>query len=152
MRYLALSFPGKPTEHMQVDDVPSWEAVAAKVAAGLRPGHILAISGPLGAGKTTFVQALVRECGGKKQAQSPTFALMRSYPLKRGMNGIGRIIHVDAYRIEDEKELVVLDLEEELADGKSILVLEWPENIPLWIAAHATQCITLSISVETPYV
>ena len=110
-----------------------WANVAKEVVRHLVPGSILALQGELGAGKTTFTQALAKELGVVKVPQSPTFALMRSYVVPNH-DGMKRLIHVDAYRLEDEKELMVLDLDEELADGVSVLVVEWPEKIARWLS------------------
>lgn len=128
-----------------IPTVEAWDDFARTVVSSLHPGDILALSGDLGAGKTTFVQALARALGISKIPQSPTFSLMRSYQLPTPVNGIERLIHVDAYRLEREEELIVLDLDEELADGKSVLVVEWPEKIAGWLAQRRVQ--TLSISV-----
>jgi tRNA threonylcarbamoyladenosine biosynthesis protein TsaE len=122
-------------KHRKQFKIPSekdWGELAEQVAAGLEPGHIVAVSGPLGAGKTTFVQALAKALGIKKNIQSPTFALMRSYPIPK-RDELKRLLHVDAYRIEDERDLLPLDLDQELADGQTALVLEWPEKIKNWI-------------------
>jgi len=116
--------------------IRAWDAFARKIVKRLKPGYILALSGELGMGKTTCVQALARALGIHRLPSSPTFAIMRSYRLPKSVNGIRRLIHVDAYRIENENDLVVLDLEDELSDGCSILVLEWPENVPNWILRH----------------
>lgn len=117
-----------PSEH-------DWDALADYVIGKMKPGDVIALSGPLGAGKTTFVQALAKKLGIKKVPQSPTFALMRSYALpKKGP--VRRLLHVDAYRIESERELLALDLDEELADGKTVLVVEWPEKMQGWIGAQ----------------
>ncbi len=51
---------------------------------------------------------------------------------------ISSLIHVDAYRIEDERDLVALDLEHELADGQSVLVVEWAERIRGWLSGRAS--------------
>jgi len=77
--------------------------------------------------------------------QSPTFALLRSYPLPKKVQGIQRLVHVDAYRLDDEREIDVLDLDEELADGRSIVVIEWAEKIPAWIQRHFSVVIFLAI-------
>jgi tRNA A37 threonylcarbamoyladenosine biosynthesis protein TsaE len=61
--------------------------------------------------------------------------------------GTLNVYHVDAYRIENEEELRVLDLDEELADGKSICVLEWPENVPSWIQKKQSHHIAIQISI-----
>ncbi|MFZ2804312.1 MAG: tRNA (adenosine(37)-N6)-threonylcarbamoyltransferase complex ATPase subunit type 1 TsaE [Patescibacteria group bacterium] len=136
---------GKLCERFQIPSVEAWGDFAQVVAKCLRPGDIVALSGELGAGKTTFVQALARALSIRRVLQSPTFALLRSYRLPRAKNGIHRLVHVDAYRIENERELLALDLDEELADAESLLVLEWPERVKNWVSAHAASVTTLSI-------
>lgn len=146
MRTVTLSH--EPDEfRFTVPHVAAWKDVADYLVPKLQPGDIVALSGPLGAGKTTFVQILAKELGAKREPQSPTFALMRSYPVT-GKGKIKRIVHVDAYRIEHERELLALDLDEELADGKSILILEWPEKIPSWIERHAARVTSLVITAK----
>ncbi len=113
--------------------VADWERVVLFLLPRLHPGDILALSGPLGAGKTTFVQHLAKELGIPKTPQSPTFSLVRSYRLPKSINGISRLVHVDAYRIEDERDLLPLDLDAELADQKTLLAVEWPERVPNWL-------------------
>ena len=128
---------GKKTQEFSLSEVSDWTEVAVRVRELLAPGTIVTLSGPLGAGKTTFVQALAQELGIRERPQSPTFALMRSYRLPKPVNGISRLVHVDAYRIEDERDFVTLDLDYELSDGKSVLMLEWPENVKGWLKKRA---------------
>lgn len=140
MRNVKISTKGK----MVTANVPSendWGLVVAKLMPQLRPGTILAVQGDLGAGKTTFIQALAKALGVKRFVPSPTFALMRSYKLPKPVNGIRRLVHVDAYRLKDETELQVLDLDEELADNQSLLVVEWPERIAGWLAKRSEKLI-----------
>ncbi|MBP9864597.1 tRNA (adenosine(37)-N6)-threonylcarbamoyltransferase complex ATPase subunit type 1 TsaE [Patescibacteria group bacterium] len=132
-------------ETFTVPTAEDWASIAKEVARHLKPGSILALQGELGAGKTTFTQALAKELGVAKVPQSPTFALMRSYEVPN-YEGIKRLIHVDAYRLEDEKELMVLDLDEELADGESVLVVEWPEKIRKWLDGHMESIHFLNIN------
>lgn len=138
-----------------VKDLSDWQPVADHLAKLLASGSIVALSGPLGAGKTTLVQYLARTLGAPKRATSPTFALIRiykvrstRYAVRRGLEsypitlnatvlrtpylGVGRLVHVDAYRIEDEKDLIALDLDEELLDQGTAVLVEWPENIKGW--------------------
>ncbi|MDQ7814425.1 MAG: tRNA (adenosine(37)-N6)-threonylcarbamoyltransferase complex ATPase subunit type 1 TsaE [Patescibacteria group bacterium] len=136
---------GNVIRRSDVPDVAAWEGFADEVKTLIGPGNILAISGELGAGKTTFIQALSKVLGIKKHTLSPTFSLMRSYRLPRTYQGIKRIIHVDAYRFAAERELVVLDLDEEMADGSSVLVVEWPEKIPNWLSRHASKTVRIHI-------
>lgn len=130
---------------IDVASAEAWGPVVDELLKSILPGTVLALSGELGAGKTTFVQALAREMHISKPLQSPTFALLKAYDLPVPVNGISRLLHVDAYRIEKEADLVPLDLDEELADGKSLLVIEWPEKIPQWIAAHKPKTIAIQI-------
>jgi tRNA threonylcarbamoyladenosine biosynthesis protein TsaE len=130
----------------RIPTVEAWKDVADYLKDRVTAGDVVALSGPLGAGKTTLVQALTKGFGAKRSAQSPTFALMRSYPVKHG-GKIKRILHVDAYRIEHEREMLALDLDEELSDGTTLLVIEWPEKINGWIQAHSANTWTFEISV-----
>jgi tRNA threonylcarbamoyladenosine biosynthesis protein TsaE len=129
-----------------VPEVASWSTVALDVARTLKPGSILALQGELGAGKTTFVQALAKALGATRMPKSPTFSMLRTYPVKRG--AIHRLLHVDAYRIENEHDLIPLDLDAELSEPGTILVLEWPENIKVWLKKrkHETLHIRLKSS------
>lgn len=90
-------------------------------------GMVIALSGPLGAGKTTFVQHLVRILGGAGQVKSPTFALMRTYVVAH--ETLRRVVHVDAYRLERPEESRVLNLSEELEEAGTIACIEWPERM-----------------------
>lgn len=138
----------KQKDEQQIYSVPSiqdWKEIAKLLLSSLHPGMILTLSGQLGAGKTTLVQALADELGAAKRPQSPTFALLRTYSFP-SKNNVERLVHVDAYRIENEKDLLALDLDEELADGKSILVTEWPENIQNWIKNRLKSIVEIVIA------
>lgn len=142
MRTVTLT-KNKTCKQFKIPSEQDWGELADFVAAQLKAGDIVAIKGRLGAGKTTFVQALARLLGIKKDIQSPTFALMRSYPIpKRGE--LKRLLHVDAYRIEDERDLLPLDLDHELSDGQTALVLEWPEKIKNWIEHRSSIQIVIT--------
>lgn len=145
MRYITLTI-NQAQRRLHAKDEASWGVVVEALLPELKPGAIVALKGPLGAGKTTLVQAIASALRVEKQPQSPTFALMRSYPLPKPMNGLKRLIHVDAYRIEDEKDLMPLDLDAELADGASALLIEWPEKAPVWFAAHPHILAEISMS------
>jgi tRNA threonylcarbamoyladenosine biosynthesis protein TsaE len=89
---------------------------------------VIVLSGELGAGKTTFVQGFFRGAGVKRRALSPTFVLMRHYKLAPRKN-FSCIIHVDAYRLKDPKQLAPLAFDEMLADPKNLILIEWGEQI-----------------------
>jgi len=138
--------PRSSLREYTVPVVADWRIVARDIAATLKPKDILALQGPLGAGKTTFVQALAAAMGAQKTPKSPTFSMLRTYAVKQGT--IRRLLHVDAYRIEYERDLVPLDLDEELAEGDAILVLEWPENVQKWLKGRAVKTLRISIKGE----
>ncbi|MEN9558177.1 MAG: hypothetical protein RL141_546 [Candidatus Parcubacteria bacterium] len=136
----------------QIPTPEGWDAVARDIAALLQPGSILTLQGPLGAGKTTFVQALAKVLGVARMPKSPTFSLLRTYRVRQG--SIRRLLHVDAYRIDDERDIVPLDLDNELSQGDAVLVLEWPEQVKRWVAARhpATLRITMTTNGREAFI
>jgi tRNA threonylcarbamoyl adenosine modification protein YjeE len=99
-------------------------AVATEVAELLAFGDVLALSGDLGAGKTTFVKHLVGALGGDQQAvTSPTFSLIDEHPLPDGL-----FVHADLYRINDASDLQNTGLLEYFGADDCIVVVEWPSK------------------------
>lgn len=105
--------------------------------------HILTLQGDLGAGKTAFTKALARSLGVYDEVTSPTFVIMKSYPII-GHNRFATLVHVDAYRIDDEAELQVLGFEDVLQNPENLVVIEWPERIPNLIPNDALR-VTIEI-------
>ena len=95
--------------------------VGKSLASQLTPGTILALFGDLGSGKTTFVKGLAKGLGIKKHVTSPTFNIVKVYPVSLGR--IKRLVHVDAYRLNSYKDAESVGLLEILT------VIEWPEKI-----------------------
>ncbi len=105
-------------------------AIGAALARDTKPGSVLALRGDLGAGKTTFVQGFLDALGTEKPYVSPTFVIMKQYDLSASSeNGIRRIYHVDAYRMDDPSEIEKLGFAEWCEDGEGIVIVEWPEKI-----------------------
>jgi tRNA threonylcarbamoyladenosine biosynthesis protein TsaE len=100
-----------------------FEAFAAEFAHRLRPGDVVALSGPLGSGKTTFVRAVVRALHGGDQTSSPTFTFWHRYA------GQPPIDHLDFFRVENATDIAELGLDDAF-DGTSIVLAEWWENAP----------------------
>lgn len=96
-------------------------AVAARVAARLAPGAVLALHGDLGAGKTCFVQGLAAALEVEQAVSSPTYTLVNEYP------GPLPVYHIDLYRISDPEEALDFGLEEYF-DGPGVTVVEWAER------------------------
>lgn len=111
-----------------VSRIEDWEVVAKAISEQLKPGMAIRLTGPLGAGKTTLVQALAKALGAKSVPRSPTFSLMRTYQVSKRI-GITRLIHVDAYRLESASDAHALGLDEEMAEGDTVLAVEWAEKL-----------------------
>jgi len=97
-------------------------ALGVALAAHLRPGDVVLLSGDLGAGKTVLVQGIASGLGVGEMPTSPTFALVHEH---RGAEL--RLLHADAWRLASPAEAVDLALAEEVDDGRSALVVEWGE-------------------------
>src|SRR5260221_13471427 len=98
-RLVTLTY-GMHREEFALSEVEDWCDVALRVRSLLAPGMVVALSGPLGAGKTTFVQVLATELGIRETPQSPTFALLRTYRLPKSQNSVVRLFALDVDRIE----------------------------------------------------
>lgn len=97
-------------------------AFGGKLAAVAAPGDLIALIGPLGAGKTSIARGLLAALGLEEEAPSPSFAIVQPYaPPEVAFP----VLHVDLYRIEEPSELAQFALDEARED--SLLVVEWPE-------------------------
>lgn len=101
--------------------------LAQEIARSVHGGDLIALSGDLGSGKTTFTQALAKALGIERRLISPTFVIVRTYAVE-GNTPINRFYHIDLYRLENEQQLATLGLEELLGDTQAITVVEWPEK------------------------
>ncbi len=91
---------------------------------------IIALTGDLGAGKTAFVQLIAKELGIMEIITSPTFSIMKLYDVT-GNAVFTKLVHMDAYRIEDISELKPLRFEEIIGDKNNLICIEWPEKIQM---------------------
>ncbi len=123
------------------------EAAGERLGATLGPGAVIALTGELGAGKTCFVQGLVRGLGATVRATSPTFVPVNQY------RGRVPIHHVDAYRTDSMTELMDLGLIEMLG-GEGVTIVEWadkltpllpPDAIHVHIAGVGDEARTITI-------
>jgi N-acetylmuramate 1-kinase len=112
--------PAGPT--LTLADEAATRRFAADVANMLEPGDFIALSGDLGAGKTTFVRAMIAHLANDAAVEvpSPTFTLVQHYDLPRF-----RVVHADLYRVGSADELTELGLDD-LAD--SVVAMEWPDR------------------------
>jgi len=104
-------------------------AFGAKLAEFLRPGDVVALSGDLGAGKTTLARGLLAALGLEDEAPSPSFAIVQPYERPEVRLPVW---HVDLYRIEDPEDALELGLDDARQDA--VLLIEWPERLgdDLW--------------------
>ena len=96
---------------------------------------IIALQGELGSGKTTFAQAFGKILGVTENMPSPTFVIMKSYPVD--WKGFKKLIHIDAYRLEKEEELLHLGWDELVKNPENIILIEWPEKVEKIIPKNA---------------
>lgn len=97
-------------------------------------GHLFALTGDLGGGKTCFTQGFARGLGIKKTINSPTFILMKVHRLKRGQ--LRYFCHVDAYRLHGQKEILEIGLHEYLGRRDTVVVIEWADRIKKLLAPY----------------
>jgi tRNA threonylcarbamoyladenosine biosynthesis protein TsaE len=95
---------------------------------------IVELVGDLGAGKTTFMQGVGEFFGVTENIVSPTFVIQRNYEIPSGFPW-DRLIHIDAYRIEDEAELRAIAFEGYASDPRNIIFIEWPSNMKTELGA-----------------
>ena len=121
--------------HVVLTEQKDWVTLARNILEILPQkdtASVIALNGELGAGKTTFVQALASELGIGEYVTSPTFIIMKSYVLPEQVQQdvqFKRLVHIDAYRIEDMHELDILRLDELYADPYTLICIEWAGRI-----------------------
>lgn len=136
---------------MHTKHIPSLDElqnVARDVLALCTPGSeagIITLSGDLGAGKTAFVKEIAEHLGVVSEVTSPTFVVMKSYPIPAHPH-FNTLTHMDAYRVESDDEMRVLGFAELCADASRLICIEWPERIAALIPEHV---LTLTITIES---
>lgn len=111
-------------------DEEATRRLGRRLGEGLSVGSVVALYGPLGAGKTTLCQGLAAALGVVGPVPSPTFVLMREYL------GRLRLVHVDAYRLGDLDDALAIGLDEHLP-GDGVTVIEWAERVAEMLPGEA---------------
>lgn len=138
---------------LHIPDLAAVDRLGRAIAQEARAGDILALSGDLGAGKTTLARAVLSHLGLTEDAPSPTFTIVQTYdapPLRLP------VWHVDLYRLEEAEETVELGLDE--AFDTALSLIEWPERMGpfmphdrLWLSlAPATSGEGRTLTVDAP--
>jgi tRNA threonylcarbamoyladenosine biosynthesis protein TsaE len=113
-----------------------------RLAGLLRPGDLVILAGPLGAGKTTLVQGIGAGLGVRGPVTSPTFVIARVHPSLRGGPDL---VHADAYRLGSRAEVDDLDLDADL--DRSVTVVEWGDGL---VEGLASDYLHVTIAVPVP--
>ncbi len=103
-------------------DAAATMGAGRRLAALVRPGDVITLSGELGAGKTTFAAGFGEGLGVDEPVTSPSFVLVRTYN-----SGFTPLVHVDAYRLTSLGEFEDLDVLDEASEG--VLLIEWGEAV-----------------------
>lgn len=103
------------------------QEIASKLAQKYKLGKVIALSGDLGAGKTTFAQGFAKSLGINQTLLSPTFTLIRQYKIPNA--SLQTLYHIDLYRIEDISDIHSLGLQDILAEKKNIVLIEWAQRL-----------------------
>ncbi len=126
---------------IHIESLAAMRDFAAEMARTLSgKGAVLALSGDLGAGKTTFTQILAASLGVKRPVTSPTFTLVCEYDLATGQ----RLVHMDLYRLNSVSDLDALGFDEYIQSG-DLICIEWPDR-----AEGALPSDTLYMKIEIP--
>jgi tRNA threonylcarbamoyladenosine biosynthesis protein TsaE len=102
------------------------ESVAKEFIQFLHEHTVIAFHGNLGAGKTTFIQAVCKQLGVKENVSSPTFSIINQYTTEKNKT----IFHIDLYRVKDNEEAINAGVEECIYSD-DICFIEWPEKISI---------------------
>ena len=111
----------------QTNSAAETQKMAADTANKYKNGGIIALSGPLGAGKTTFAQGFARSLGITQNLISPTFILIKNYLIPG--NEKGQLFHIDLYRLEKKPQIDAIGLSDILNNANNIVIIEWAERL-----------------------
>lgn len=125
-----------------IEELPNLAAMTAfghRIAARLHEGDVVALTGSLGAGKTTLARAIIAGCGHRGEVPSPTFTIVETYD-----DCTPRLVHADFYRLDDPAEAAELGLDD-YREGAAFIA-EWPERAGGF--AHEPGCLAIALEVR----
>jgi len=127
-----------PHTTSSLPDAAATDAAAIELAASLKQGSVVALTGPLGAGKTTFVKGVARALDVEEDVTSPSFIRLNVY------EGRFTVYHLDLYRVKDIPEFISFGLDEWL-DTDGVTLIEWADRVAELLPAHS---ITVALDYD----
>lgn len=139
-------------------------AIGKKIATKFKGGDIVCLYGDLGAGKTTLTKGMAERLGVREEITSPTFTLMNVYKtatasVKKQIsknsskavpnNEILKMVHIDTYRLQNEKELLAIGVEDYLGHSDTITIIEWPEKIECLLMSKFKNSKIIKIKINS---
>ena len=121
---------------IELADLAATEALGARIAGQLQPGDVVALTGGLGAGKTTLARAIIRALGHAGEVPSPSFAIIEMYDELRLP-----LVHADFYRLARVEEAEELGLDDYRAGAA--MIAEWPDHAGGF--AHEAGCLSIAL-------
>ena len=116
---------------MKTHSLQEFQKTAENFVSNLSPSSqkavVVGLYGNLGAGKTTFTQAVAKSLGVEETVTSPTFVIEKIYELTN--QKFSHLIHIDAYRLEKSEELLHLGWQKIISDSKNLILMEWPDRV-----------------------
>ena len=119
-------------------DLAAMDALGSRIASLLRPGDVVALSGGLGAGKTTLARAIIAALGHAGDVPSPTFTIIETYDALDPP-----LVHADFYRLERPQDAEEIGLDDYRAGAA--LLAEWPEKAGGF--AHEPACLSITLEI-----
>ena len=122
---------------VELPDLSAMKDLGVRIAARLQAGDVVALSGPLGSGKTTLARAVIAALGHAGEVPSPTFTIVETYDLDPPL------VHADFYRLERPSEAEELGLDD-YREGAA-MIAEWPEKAGGF--AHEPGCLSIALEI-----
>ena len=122
---------------VELPDLSAIKDLGVRIATRLQAGDVVALSGPLGSGKTTLARAVIAALGHAGEVPSPTFTIVETYDLDPPL------VHADFYRLERPSEAEELGLDD-YREGAA-MIAEWPEKAGGF--AHEPGCLSIALEI-----
>jgi len=102
---------------------------AKELASTFKGGEVVALSGDLGAGKTTFTQGFAEYFNITDHVSSPTFSIINEYSLRQDQGSVKKLVHIDCYRLDTPEELIEIGIQDYFDRDDVVVLIEWAEKV-----------------------